>query len=173
MGPPFTNTDSPTCLFSEQDFTKFINGHSGDCISRREFAVSWNTYSVSNNTKPNTPFNLGAIVPFRMTGSSPFPKPSAIVSNQVLQAHGSDDCSAPASHDFVVVQSCQSKDMDEKIKSYRQAIFKMDHAERAQRKRGESGDTGSQDQSQSFTASMLLVSLHSPSSMLSMLRLYS
>ena len=63
--------------------------------------------------------------------------------------------------------------MDEKIKSYRQAIFKMDHAERAQRKRGESVDTGSQDQSQSFTASMLLVSLHSPSSMLSMLRLYS
>ena len=32
------------------------------------------------------------------------------------------------------VQSCQSKDMDEKIKSYRQAIFKLDHAER---KRGE------------------------------------
>lgn len=50
-----------------------------------------------------------------------------------------------------VVQSCQSKDMDEKIKSYRQAIFKMDHAERSQRKRGESGATASQDQSQSLT----------------------
>ena len=37
-----------------------------------------------------------------------------------------------------VVQSCQSKDMDEKIKSYRQAIFKLDHAER---KRGEAPAT--------------------------------
>ncbi len=36
------------------------------------------------------------------------------------------------------VQSCQSKDMDEKIKSYRQAIFKLDHAER---KRGEAPPT--------------------------------
>ena len=46
--------------------------------------------------------------------------------------------------------------MDEKIKSYRQAIFKMDHAERAQRKRGESGDAASQDQSQSLTLWMQL-----------------
>ena len=46
--------------------------------------------------------------------------------------------------------------MDEKIKSYRQAIFKMDHAERAQRKRGKSGDAASQDQSQSLTLWMQL-----------------
>ena len=32
--------------------------------------------------------------------------------------------------DYVPVQNCQSKDMDEKIKSYRLAIFKLDHAER-------------------------------------------
>ncbi|DBA65681.1 TPA: hypothetical protein ACH3X2_002736 [Trebouxia sp. C0005] len=37
-----------------------------------------------------------------------------------------------------VMRSCQSKDMDEKIKSYRQAIFKLDHAER---KRGEAPAT--------------------------------
>ena len=53
------------------------------------------------------------------------------------------------SHGFSVVQSCQSKDMDEKIKSYRQAIFKLDHAERTQRKKGESEACASQDQSQS------------------------
>lgn len=48
---------------------------------------------------------------------------------------------------FSFLQSCQSKDMDEKIKSYRQAIFKLDHAERIQRKRDESGVSASQDQS--------------------------
>ena len=36
--------------------------------------------------------------------------------------------------DYALVQNCQSKDMDEKIKSYRLAIFKLDHAER---KKGE------------------------------------
>ena len=46
------------------------------------------------------------------------------------------ECTSP---DFRIqsksyMQNCQGEDMDEKIKSYRQAIFKLDHAER---KRGE------------------------------------
>lgn len=49
------------------------------------------------------------------------------------------------------VQSCQSKDMDEKIKSYRQAIFKLDHAER---KRGEA--PASKEQCKLLTLTMQL-----------------
>lgn len=40
------------------------------------------------------------------------------------------DMSSRFAHFYCFMQSCQSKDMDEKIKSYRQAIFKLDHAER-------------------------------------------
>lgn len=72
---------------------------------------------------------------------------------------------------FIFLQSCQSKDMDEKIKSYRQAIFKLDHAERIQRKRDESGVSASQDQSMSLTFWSLLPWLHSPSTLCSMLHL--
>ena len=46
--------------------------------------------------------------------------------------------------------------MDEKIKSYRQAIFKLDHAERIQRKRDDPGLSASQDQGLSLTLWSLL-----------------
>lgn len=58
-------------------------------------------------------------------------------------------------NDYADVQSCQSKDMDDKIKSYRQAIFKLDHAER---KRGDVPASKRQSESLPFSPAALAVS---------------